>query len=311
MRKLALILAALAASLSAEALAADKTPKVLVLDVRAAGNFAAESASVLSTLVAVEAARYPAKVVAGADLRNLVGLERQKELMGCTENSCMAQIGGAMGVEYILAPDVGEFGGRWILGLVLLDVAKANAVRRVSRVSATQGGLVDQVGSAVAEALSSFGLPKEPVAPRPAEPLPNAAPTSASTRPEPAAASAPAAAVTAPAASPSSAQKVAGFSLIGVGAAAAIGGVVAGVLGKSEHDDAVAHPPAATEVGAKRASVDAKLWAADGLFIGAAVAGATGLVLVLTAPSSSSAPPTKVSFAPAVGGGSLVVSGGF
>lgn len=293
------LLAALAVPTAASS--AEKLPKILVLDVRATGNFDQKSAEVLSSLVAGEAARYPAKVIAGADLRALLGLERQQQLMGCTESSCMAQIGGALGVEFVLVPDVGVFGDRWLMGLALLDVAKANAVKRANRVSATQGGLVDQVGSAVAEAMASLGAPKDAPAPQPKPepaPKPELAP-----KPEPA----PVAAVAAPASAPMAIQKVAGFALVGVGAAAAIGGVVAGVLASGEKDEAVAHPP--SDVAAKRASVDAKLWIADGLFIGAAVAGAAGLVLVLTAPSS--APATTVGFAPVAGGGALVLSGGF
>ena len=93
-----------------------------------------------------------------------------------------------------------------------------------------------------------------------------------------------------------------------------IGGVIAGALADKQHSDIQAGRASRTqeELDAARSGIDRKLWAADGLFIAAAVVAATGLVLALTAPSASAASPTaSVSFAPAPGGGALLVSGGF
>ena len=94
----------------------------------------------------------------------------------------------------------------------------------------------------------------------------------------------------------------------------AIGGAVAGVLAKKEYDDAKTTPPSPADLPGKQSSVNTKAWIADGLYIAAAAVAATGLVLVLTAPSASaSSPPThaSVGLAPVAGGGAVVLSGGF
>ena len=41
-----------------------------------------------------------AEVVSGAEIRSLIGFERQKQLLGCKEDSsCIAEMGGALGAS--------------------------------------------------------------------------------------------------------------------------------------------------------------------------------------------------------------------
>jgi hypothetical protein len=274
-----------------------EAPKVAVLDVKAVGNLDPASVVALSSLIASEAARSRVKVISGADLQALVGLEVQKQLAGCSDGSCLAQVGGALGVDYLLASEIGEVGGRWLLTTTLLDVARSTALARVTKVAKTPGELVDVAGAAVAETLAALS---------PAQ-LPAATPAAAAPAP---AAETPVAALSTNLRAP---MRIAGFSLVGVGGGALIAGVVAGVLAKNEHADAKATPPATdATLSAKKASIDKKLWIADGLFIAATLAGAAGAALVLTAPAAD-APLSSatVGFAPTSGGGVLVVSGGF
>lgn len=48
------------------------------------------------------------EVVTASDIRTLLGFERQKQLLGCTEDgtSCMAELGAALGCEAIVAADL-------------------------------------------------------------------------------------------------------------------------------------------------------------------------------------------------------------
>jgi TolB-like protein len=67
--------------------------------------------------------------------------------MGCTEGSCLVEIGGALGVQYLLSSEVGRVGNRWLMSIALLDVARAAALRRVSRAAARQEDLVELAGA--------------------------------------------------------------------------------------------------------------------------------------------------------------------
>jgi hypothetical protein len=97
-----------------------------------------------------------------------------------------------------------------------------------------------------------------------------------------------------------------------------IGGGVAGILAYAQHADAVkaGPPPSQAVYDATKNGISTKAWIADGLYAAGIVAAGVGLALVLTAPSGgvtshAPAPSASVSAAPIIGGGALVVSGGF
>ena len=117
--------------------------KIAVLEVKAVGTFDPKTVAGLGSLIATEAGRYPAKVVAGADLLALIGFDKQKQLLGCTDNSCLVQIGGALGVDFLLTSEVAAVGDRWLLTTTLLDVVKASALARSTKQAKTPGDLVD------------------------------------------------------------------------------------------------------------------------------------------------------------------------
>ena len=171
---IALLLAALgpASAQGAQAPTAGKSrQKIAVLDVRAVGTFDPKSIEGLSTLVASELSRHErVEVTSGADLRAMIGFDRERQLLGCTETSCLAEIGGALGVDYLLSPEVSQIGGVWLLTLSLLDVGKAKATKRITKRCDEEKGLVDAALGAVAEVAGALGTPErttgvEPVVP--------------------------------------------------------------------------------------------------------------------------------------------------
>jgi hypothetical protein len=62
----------------------------------------------------------------------MLGMERQKELLGCDDISCMAQIGGALGVDALLSVKVGKIGSTYRLSASLIHIAKAEVLVRAS-----------------------------------------------------------------------------------------------------------------------------------------------------------------------------------
>jgi len=128
--------------------------RVAVLDLKDAGTLDRTAADGLSALVASEVARRPAlAVVAGADLRAILGYERQRQLAGCSSTGCAADLG----VAFLLTSEVTKVGSSWLLSLALLDAARASSVSRLTRKAAAIDGLLDEVPGAVDELLAPLG----------------------------------------------------------------------------------------------------------------------------------------------------------
>lgn len=91
------------------------------------------------------------RVITAADIGALVGLERQKELLGCTDgaSACMAELGNALGAEGVLLGDLAKLG----------EVVQIN-VRIIApgdgRVLATAATRVDSE-AAIFDALTALG----------------------------------------------------------------------------------------------------------------------------------------------------------
>ena len=136
---------------------AEEPIKIAVLDVRATGTVEAKRVEGLSTLIAGEAAAVPGlQVTSSEDIRTLLGFEAQKQLLSCTDQSCMAEIGGALGVEYLLSTEVTKVGERLILGMTLFDTEAARAIAREIRRPESESDLVDQAADAVAKVLAKI-----------------------------------------------------------------------------------------------------------------------------------------------------------
>jgi TolB-like protein len=111
--------------------AAAAKPTIAVMDLRARGVDAA-IAGALSTEVTQALSKLGVfAVVSGEDLRRLLTLEETKAACtGEVDARCMAEIGGALGVELMVHGEVSKLGDRFVVGLTLLDASKASAIAR-------------------------------------------------------------------------------------------------------------------------------------------------------------------------------------
>jgi hypothetical protein len=62
------------------------------------------------------------QVVTPSEIASLLGIEKQKALLGCTDQSsdCMAELGGALGVDGVITGSIGKFGGAYQIDLKVL-----------------------------------------------------------------------------------------------------------------------------------------------------------------------------------------------
>lgn len=129
-RTLAVLLALALPGLSAAAAA---KVRVAVMDIQPVQGVQAGTAAVLTNVAADDIARGGFDVVSKTDIVNLIGFEKQKTMLGCSDASCLAEIGGALGVDYMFTGQVGQIGSQYHLSLQWVDVRKARIAARGSR----------------------------------------------------------------------------------------------------------------------------------------------------------------------------------
>jgi TolB-like protein len=94
-------------------------------------------------------------VIGSSDIQAMISMEQQKQALGCDEDSCLAQLGGALGVPYLVTGSLGTVGGRFVLNLKLLQVEDARVAERVTKVYDDEKGLIDGLNAAVSDLVKS------------------------------------------------------------------------------------------------------------------------------------------------------------
>lgn len=113
--------------------ASDSRVKIAVLDLQARGVDPALVQSA-GTLIASELNKLDVfKVISREDIRNMLSFEKDKQNLGCeADQACLAEIGGALGVEYIIAGSLAKIGETLVLSLTLNNTRTASVENRVS-----------------------------------------------------------------------------------------------------------------------------------------------------------------------------------
>ena len=105
--------------------------RLLVLDLTAEGGVDPSVVRTVAALVAAELATYPdLNVVAGADVKAMMELEGDKQVAGCSESSCLAELAGALGARLVVFGSVGVLGPKSVVHLNLFDSLTGQSVGR-------------------------------------------------------------------------------------------------------------------------------------------------------------------------------------
>jgi len=142
--------------------AASGKPLLVVLDLAVAGGVEPQLASALTEAVATEvASKGYFEVRASKDIATMLGLERQRQLLGCSDEagSCLAELAGALGAQFILSGSVAKLGEAFQLSLQTLDSRKTQPLGRSVRIARSLEVLRSQIPYSVAEAT---GTPAPP-----------------------------------------------------------------------------------------------------------------------------------------------------
>ncbi len=154
MRVLVLLAAALLAAASPVVASAQAKPKIAVLDF-AANGASKELASAAGGVAANELDRMQTFQIVTADaIRNMLAFEKQRQMLGCADAGCMAEIGGALGVDWLVSGKVTKLGASagipetFSLDLTLTNVKKAQREGSVIETARTETELVQKTGKA-------------------------------------------------------------------------------------------------------------------------------------------------------------------
>lgn len=134
---------------------AEEKRAIAVLDLKARGLEASVAENV-TELVLKEIDRVGMfRTISTEEIKRMLEHEQQKILLGCDDTSCLAEIGGALGVDLLVAGGVGKLGDTWVISLKLIDVRGVKVLRREERTVSGAGG--DLIGAARQAARTLLG----------------------------------------------------------------------------------------------------------------------------------------------------------
>jgi hypothetical protein len=117
----------------------EKPLSIAVIALAAKTGIEPKTAELYTDALVGELRRHPrVRVVSPSEIAAAIGLERQKQLLGCTETSCLAEIGGALGADRLVSGSLGRLGGSLVVNLSSVDARTARPVASVSE--RLQGG---------------------------------------------------------------------------------------------------------------------------------------------------------------------------
>lgn len=107
--------------------------KVAVLDLAGYGVEDPVVAS-LTELLSLELKRFEGlEVISRSEIQAMLQYQTEKLLLECKNDmSCLVEIGGALGVDYLVSGNVGKLGGSFIVNLKLMDIHQAQVAHRIS-----------------------------------------------------------------------------------------------------------------------------------------------------------------------------------
>jgi len=126
---------------------APATVKIAVMEFASKGGVTQKQMEALGDMLATEIRSLGGfEVISKGDLRSVLKLEQQRQLVGCNDESCAAEIGGALGVRWVLTGNISLFGETYLLNMKMID---ANRVTVVSSVSEKIKGKQDELVNAL------------------------------------------------------------------------------------------------------------------------------------------------------------------
>lgn len=103
-------------------------------------------------------------VVTNSEIAQLLGLERQKQLMGCEsdQGACMSELANALGADGLVTGSIGKFNGQYQINVRVVRLRDAKAVAVYSAQTTSSDRVLGELSRAADEMIGSvlqgFGL---------------------------------------------------------------------------------------------------------------------------------------------------------
>jgi len=108
--------------------------KLAVMDLRGTDNLSPKLLGFLTSGVAETLdGMGPFKSISSQDIQQMLQYEANKQLAGCDDATCLAEIGGALGADYLVTGNVSLVNELYVVQLQLTNIKQARVEQRVSR----------------------------------------------------------------------------------------------------------------------------------------------------------------------------------
>ncbi len=109
------------------------TTQIAVMDTKVDGGADAMIGGQITARIAeVLGTRSDTSVIAPDDIRAMLEQESQKQLLGCSEESCLAEIGGALGADILISSRISKLGDGFGVSMSAVEPKTARAIGHVT-----------------------------------------------------------------------------------------------------------------------------------------------------------------------------------
>jgi TolB-like protein len=128
---------------------------VLVLPLKAKGDVAEHVSEILTNIMLTNLDQVQGlRTISANDIQATIQAERARDLLGCTDTSCLAEIGGALGADMVAYGAVGKLGSKLSVSVSMFDNRTSTVVARSAQVCDREEGLPDAAQLVVTDLIS-------------------------------------------------------------------------------------------------------------------------------------------------------------
>ncbi len=137
--------------------------KVAITEMRTNGVSEQLGRTLTEVLSTETAQRSGLTVVSASDVDAMLGFDQQKQLLGCQDDvACIAEIGGALGVDLLLVSDLGLVGKTYVLNMKLINTSNVKVLNRIYKTATGEPDvLIGIVRASVPELLKPLSGPPQ------------------------------------------------------------------------------------------------------------------------------------------------------
>ncbi len=131
--------------------------KCASLPIKALG-VSGDMAKLLDEIILGELADAGFEAIGSDDMDAMLGLNAMKDAVGCGDTVCMVELGGALGVDYLISGKIGTLDTIHLLTIKLIDVKNSKVLGRANGQSEKASGLTAVARELVSKVVRQSGL---------------------------------------------------------------------------------------------------------------------------------------------------------